>query len=253
MNVTCATLAATLKALGVATSIAVTGPCGAHITLNAAPVGTVLDFSAATVATLDLVGLNGVTVRGLVSTSAQYSALNVVNSSQILISTPHIVTPGTSGITIQGSDTIEIAGPWITESAGDGVDIAGSTNINIHDGSCEDEVVKANPAACVEEWSVTGHPLLHVFVQNMVTIGQTQGFKIIDQQNLGATDIEFLNNHVAISTPTCISSSFTQALVITGNDCHTLPGSPGSAVITVTNSPGAIVNGNTPSQSLGTT
>ncbi len=246
MNVTCAALAATLKALTVAASLTVTGTCGPHVTLSGGPPGSVVDFSAAPVVWLDLLAVDGITVKGVASTGAGYSALNVISSSQVLIVTPHISHPGTAGITIQGSDTVEVAGPWITQSSGDGIDIAGSTNINVHDGACEDDTVKSTPPLCVQEWSVTGHPLQHIFVQNMVAIGKTQGFEIYDKSDYGATDIQFLNNHVAISTATCISASYAHLLVITGNDCRTLAGSPGPAVISTSNSPGAVMAGNTP-------
>lgn len=246
MDVTCAAVSATLKALTAAATLTVTGTCAPHVTLSGGPAGSVIDFSAAPVPWLDLVGVSGITVEGVVSTGAAYSALNVMSSSNILIRMPHISRPGTAGITIQGSDTIEVAGPWITQSSGDGIDIAGSTNINVHDGTCEDDTVKTALPLCVQEWSVTGHPLQHIFVQNMVTIGKTQGFEIYDKSSYGATDIQFLNNHAAISTTTCISASYADHLVITGNDCHTLPGAPGPAGILVSNSPGAVVSGNTP-------
>ena len=246
MNVTCAAVATTLKALTVATTLTVTGTCGPHVTLNQGPAGSVVDFSAAPVVWLDLLRISGITVKGVSSTAAGYSALNVINSSQILIVMPHISRPGTAGITIQGSDTVEVAGAWVTQSSGDGIDIAGSTNINVHDGTCEDDTVKTSTPVCVQAWSVTGHPLQHVLVENMVTIGKTQGFEIYDKTNFGASDIQFLNNHAAISTPNCISASFASLLVITGNDCHTLGGSTGPAAITVSNSPGAVVSGNSP-------
>ena len=246
MNVTCATLVSTLKGLAVAASINVTGPCPSFVQILSAPAGTSLDFAAAPVSRLELRNVSGITLEGVISKNAPQSAINVVNSSQILISHPHIIHPGAAGIAVQGSDTVELDGPWVSQSLGDGIDISGSRNVNVHDGGCENNIFTSTPADCVQMGSVANQPLQHVIVQNMIAAGKTKGFDAFDPQNLGANDIQFLNNHAAISVATCVGAAYVRQLVVTGNDCHTMPGATAPAGFDVTNSPGAIMSGNSP-------
>jgi hypothetical protein len=203
-----------------------------------------MDFSQATATRLDLYELTQLTVSNFNSTGATYSALNVINSTQILIVQPHIVLPGTAGITIQGSDTVEVSGSWVEQSSGDGIDIAGSSNVNVHDGACQANVVTSLHPDCVQLWSVTGYPVQHIIVQNMTAVGNTMGFDLWGGTNLGANDIQFLNNTAAITQANCVGAINAQQLVVSGNDCHTLPGANGPPTLNIKGSPGAVITNN---------
>ncbi len=245
MLIACSALTAALKALTVASAIQVTGVCPAYVLLQAAPVGTSLDFTQATPLRVDLAYLNGVTVTGYNSLNAPAAALNIVSSNTILVVQPNLTGPGTAGIVVLYSHGVEISGPLITKSKGDGIDVVGSTNVNVHDGACQDNVTTTVHPDCVQEWSLTGYPLQHIVVQNMTASGATQGFDLWDHSDYGADDIRFLDNHAAIAAGNCIGAINAHHLVVTGNDCHTLQGAPGPATLNISSSPGAVISGNT--------
>jgi hypothetical protein len=247
MLVACSTLLQTLAALKVAAAIGVTGVCPGYLQIQGVFPGQILDFSQSTgLNRLDVVGINGLTIEGFKSVSTEYSAINIINSQRILVNQPRIISPGTAGISIQGSTTVEVSGAWITGSNGDGIDVAGSVNVNIHDGACEGNVPgsTAHPA-CLQVWSVSGYPITHMLVQRMTVIGQTEGFDVWDQTNLGATDVQFLNNHAAITELNCLGVSNVASLVVSGNDCHSLPGGKGPPVINIQSDPNANLRYNT--------
>jgi hypothetical protein len=246
MLVACSVLVKTLQTLMVATSIGVTGVCPTDLQLRMAPSGSVIDFSRATgESLLDIAGINGLTVQNYTSTHATNAGLNVISSKNILIIQPRIISPGTGGIGILSSDTVEVTGAWISGSSGDGIDITASTNINVHDGACEGNVVTAIHADCVQLWSLPGSPLQHIFVQYMTAIGNTQGFDMWETADFGATDIEFLNNRAAIRQANCVGVYYAHQLVVSGNQCETLPGSTvGAARLNIQNSPGAVITQN---------
>ena len=245
MLIDCSLLLQTLTALHYATAIGVTGTCPAYVQIKVVVPGSTIDFSQATgITRLDLTGVNHLTVQNYSSTNATYSALNVLNSQQILLLQPRIISPGTAGITISGSDTVEVSGPWVSGSKGDGVDIAGSTNINIHDGACDGNNPTAIHPDCVQAWSVTGYPIQHLIIQNMTAIGPTQGFDLWDASNYGANDVQILNNHAAIGTWNCVGAYNVTQLVVSGNDCHTLPTGSGPPRLNLQNDPGAVVTNN---------
>ena len=246
MLVACSALLDTLRTLHFAAAIGVTGVCPAYINLKVALPGNIIDFSQATGGSrLDINGINGITIQNFTSTNTAYSAINVISSTQVLILQPRAISPGTAGVTIQGSDTVEVSGAWITGSKADGIDIAGSTNVNIHDGACEGNVPTVIHPDCVQEWSVTGYPLQHIIVQNMTAVGQTMGFDLWDHSDFGATDIQFLNNHAAITEWNCVGVINAHQLVVSGNDCHTMGGGLGPPGLNITLSPGAVITKNT--------
>jgi hypothetical protein len=244
MLVACSALLKTLATLQAAAAVVVTGACPTYVRMTASFPGTVLDFSQTTMGRLDVVGINGLTIQGFKSINAGGAAMNIINSKQILILQPRMISPSTGGIVIQESDTVEVDGAWVTGSGGDGIDIAGSTNVNVHDGACEANVPTSVHPDCVQEWSVAGYPLQHIFVQNMTAIGATQGFDLWDHTDFGATDIYFLNNRGAVQQANCIGVINAHNLVVSGNDCETMPGSDGTAALKITSSPGAVITNN---------
>lgn len=244
MLVACSSLIATLKTLSVAASISVTGACPSYVAILAAPAGTVIDFSKATGNRLDITGVSSLTIKNYLSYASSSFGIRITGSSKILIVSPHLSQDIAAGVMIQYSDTIEVAGPWVTNSHGDGIDVVASTNVNVHDGACEDNIATATHPDCVQMWSTVGRPLKHIFVQGMTAIGRTQGFDLWDHSDFGATDIQFLNNHAAIKQANCIGAFYAHQLVISGNDCRTLLGSDGPAGLNVWNSPGASISNN---------
>jgi hypothetical protein len=248
MTVVCSALAATLKAATLAATVLVTGVCPAYLQINKVPPGTVVDFTAATPSRVDLDGISGVTVKGFVSTGTALSALNVVGSNHITLVAPRCIDPGTGCVGVNTSDTVDVGGVWVTGSKGDGTDVAASTNVNVHDGACDGNVSTAIHPDCVQLWSLPGHPLAHIIVQNMTAIGNTQGFDDWDPTAMGATDIQFLDNVADITEANCVGvMNVSSGLVVTGNICRTLPGGTvGPARVSVRTSPGAVISGNIP-------
>ena len=245
MNISCATLAITLKSMTAATSIMVTGVCPAYIQILRAPSGSTINFVQAPITRLDLTGLSNMTIAGLVSNNSPYAGLNINSSTNMLISAPHFNKPGTAGITINGSKFIEVSYPVVEQSSGDGIDIVGSTNVNIHDGLCENNIRTATHPDCVQMWSLPGQQLQHIIVQRMKAIGRTQGFDNFGDTN-GSSDIQILNNTATVTEANCISFNAVTKLVIQGNKCFTMPGGTvGPAVVRVFNSPNASVTNNT--------
>jgi hypothetical protein len=246
MLVTCSALLQTLATLSAAAAIGVTGTCPGYMHMKIAPSGAVLDFSRATgVDRLDIDGINGLTVQSFTSVNTQYSAIYVVNSKNILLIEPRIISPGTAGVTISGSDTVEVSGAWITGSKGDGIDIAGSVNINIHDGACEGNVVTPGlHPDCVQAWSLAGSPITHLIVQNMIAVGSTQGFDLWDNVAMGATGVQDLSNHAAVTSWNCVGAINVARLVVSGNDCHTLPKGDGPPNLNIQSDPGNVLTNN---------
>ena len=245
MLIDCSLLLQTLTALHYATSIGVTGVCPAYVQIKISTPGNVIDFSQATgVGRLDVDNITGLTLENFTSTNAPYSALNILSSRQILIIQPRIIAPGSAGITISGSDTVEVSGSWVSGSKGDGIDIAGSTNINIHDGACDGNTPTALHPDCVQAWSVTGYPIQHLIIQRMTAIGLTQGFDLWDASDYGATDVQILNNHAAITSWNCVGVTHVTQLVVSGNDCHTMPTGSGPPGLNIQFDPGAVLMNN---------
>ena len=232
-------IAAAIKACSalLACVIAVTPGTYPRTTLNNVhpTVPVTLDLTGSAFTNLSLENVSNLTLKGGSFTGGAYSLVTVADSDHITLTGFGCFSPVSACLTLARDTYAEVSQWQVTGSRGDGIDIAGSSNVNVHDGSCQGNVVTATHPDCVQMWSLQGLPPQHIVVQHVNVHGATQG---IDNNpsvygETGQTDIQFLDNTISTTASNCVLLIGVTKAVVTGNHCTTLYGAQWPALVKV--------------------